>query len=313
MVLDHPGQHRNGELPFHSPNTEARRPGDVMSLYREYDRSLGGQQGAFVAKGKEPLFVQFENAHMFPRMDGIADLQGKPNRRQTEGEARTATNPVPHESDKTGSREQQLEHHRSQPSHHESAHHHHKHHEHHHHGRHHHHHHYGHMGRHHHHDAGSPDGGKHHRFADGAYDSVKAPDGPVLAESVKIVLKASKELGLDAKTTRAAIASMLIESKGNPHAIGDGNTSFGLFQLHKGGELTEAHLTPQQAFDPLTNARVALKYFKQQQDKGVSDPGALAAAAQRPKYRQEYAGKVNSNMAAADELIRKYGGSEGAV
>lgn len=321
MALDNLGKHsREGESHF----GEGRRPGDVMSLYRDYDRSFAGHQSNFKASGKEPLFVQFENAHMFPRLDGIADLQGNRHSGGIDHSLRAKSGEQSSEhAGRLATREEQLERHRS-PAHphisHQSSHHHHEHHRH----GHHHHEHYGHLPRHHkrhhhhhhHHDggeAGSPDGGKHHKFADGAYDDVKAPDGTVLGASVKTVLQAAKELGLDAKTTKAAVASMLVESKGNPHAIGDGNTSFGLFQLHKGGELTEAHLSPQQAFDPLTNARVALKYFKQQQEHGMSNPGDLAAAAQRPKYRREYAAEVNSYLPTAAALIRKYGGSDGAV
>jgi len=115
-----------------------------------------------------------------------------------------------------------------------------------------------------------------------------------------------KELGLSDGTLRAAVASMLVESRGNPHAVGDRGTSFGLFQLHRGGELTAAHLTPQQAFDRETNARVALRYFKEQEDAGMSN-GSLAAAAQRPQNRREYAHKVNATLATADKLIGEYG------
>lgn len=47
-----------------------------------------------------------------------------------------------------------------------------------------------------------------------------------------------------------------VESGFNPQAVGDNGTSFGLFQLHQGGQL--GNLTEQQAFDPATNARTAL-------------------------------------------------------
>lgn len=48
-----------------------------------------------------------------------------------------------------------------------------------------------------------------------------------------------------------------IESGFNPNAVGDQGTSFGLFQLHKGGQLP-AGMTAQQAFDPATNASIAM-------------------------------------------------------
>lgn len=46
------------------------------------------------------------------------------------------------------------------------------------------------------------------------------------------------------------------ESGFNPQAIGDNGTSFGLFQLHRGGQLS--NLTEQQAFDVSTNAETAM-------------------------------------------------------
>lgn len=145
-----------------------------------------------------------------------------------------------------------------------------------------------------------------HEFANGAYSDVKAPNKEVLAQSVHAVVDEARKLGLSPSATRAAVASMLVESRGNPHAIGDHGTSFGLFQLHRGGELTEAHLSPQQAFDPHTNAHVALSYFKRL-DGRVHDPGQLAAAAQRPANRAEYAAKVDRYLGAADRLIQMYG------
>jgi hypothetical protein len=156
-------------------------------------------------------------------------------------------------------------------------------------------------------------GRAHHRFEDGAYDGVKEPDQATLADSIKTVLAEAKAAGLNDKATRAAIASMLVESKGNPQARGDGNTSFGLFQLHRGGELTEALRrgllkNENEAFDPAKNAHVALSYFKQLQG-SISDPGRLAAASQRPKHRGEYADKVNQLLSdgTVDNLIKKYG------
>lgn len=54
-----------------------------------------------------------------------------------------------------------------------------------------------------------------------------------------------------------AVAIALEESGGDPRAVGDTGSSYGLFQLHKGGAL--GNLTPQQAFDPATNAGVVLR------------------------------------------------------
>lgn len=97
-------------------------------------------------------------------------------------------------------------------------------------------------------------------YSDTKYDSTY--DGATYAAkdanaNAKIVAQVAKQMGVDPAT---AIAAMLVESGGNAKAVGDRGSSFGLFQLHKGGELGK--LTPEQAFDPVTNAQTALSYFK---------------------------------------------------
>lgn len=162
------------------------------------------------------------------------------------------------------------------------------------------------------------------KFEDGAYDNVKTPDSATLENSVKTVLNEAKKQGLSQDATRAAVASMLVESKGNPEAVGDKGTSFGLFQLHNHGELTEGVKSgvlrnqtgagaekiagQKDAFDPAKNAEVALTHFKALENH-YHDPGKLAAEAQNPKYHGQYADKVNNLIAQADELIKKYSGS----
>jgi len=93
---------------------------------------------------------------------------------------------------------------------------------------------------------------------------------------------------------RLALAYILNESGGNPYAIGDQGTSFGLAQLHRGGEL--GSLTPQQAFNPQTNLDVSLSEVRgiEQSQPGLTDPGAIAAAAQRPANRAAYAATVDN-------------------
>ena len=89
-----------------------------------------------------------------------------------------------------------------------------------------------------------------------------------------------------------AVSVALLESGLNPRALGDNNTSFGLYQLHRGGEL--GSLTIDEAFDPVINTRQALVYFvvAERTHPGLT-PGNLAAAAQRPKYPQLYAYQIN--------------------
>ncbi len=128
------------------------------------------------------------------------------------------------------------------------------------------------------------------------------------AEMAKIVAQHAAEMGLSKNATIAAVAAMLQESGGDPNKPGDFGKrdhkphSFGLFQLNfHGGEGTENHITPQQALDPHTNARIALKYFKQNQHL-TSNPGELAQMAQRPSDRN-YVSHVNNWVGAAKRLL----------
>ena len=116
-----------------------------------------------------------------------------------------------------------------------------------------------------------------------------------------VVADVAREQGVDPVV---AVAMMLVESGGNAGAVGDGGTSFGLFQLHKGGMLTAAGLTAQQAFDPRTNAAVSLKSLAHEWKKGPNrSPGAIAAASQRPADPAGYARKVDAMMDRARSLL----------
>lgn len=116
-------------------------------------------------------------------------------------------------------------------------------------------------------------------------------------QNAAIVAQVAKEKGVDPAT---AVAAMLVESGGNARAIGDRGTSHGLFQLHKGGEL--GNLTPQQAYNPVTNANVALSEFTKHAHRG--SPGEIAAAAQRPANPHAYAAKVNRMYATAERILQ---------
>lgn len=93
---------------------------------------------------------------------------------------------------------------------------------------------------------------------------------------------------------RLALATAQNESGLNPTAVGDGGTSFGLYQLHQGGEL--GNLTPAQAYVPTTNAAVALSVLGQvvKANPNIGDPGTLAAMAQRPANPGAYASSVDA-------------------
>jgi hypothetical protein len=122
------------------------------------------------------------------------------------------------------------------------------------------------------------------------------------AANAKVVAQVAREQGVD---PAVAVAMMLVESGGRSTAVGDNGTSFGLFQLHEGGMLTAAGLTKEQAFDPRTNATVALRSFAHEFSKGhaTRTPGEIAAASQRPADPVGYAAKVDAAMARARTLL----------
>ena len=120
------------------------------------------------------------------------------------------------------------------------------------------------------------------------------------AANAQIVAEYARKYGVDPVL---AVAMMLKESGGRSRAVGDNGTSFGLFQLHKGGMLTSAGLTPEQAFDPATNANVAMKALKHFAKKTGLSGGALAAASQRPADPQGYARRVDAAMDQARKLL----------
>ena len=80
------------------------------------------------------------------------------------------------------------------------------------------------------------------------------------------------------------------ESHLNPSDVGDYGTSFGLFQLHRGGEL--GSLTPSQAFNPTTNASVAIPVLASTYD--PSNVGLSASLAQRPSNPIYYTSRINA-------------------
>ena len=109
-----------------------------------------------------------------------------------------------------------------------------------------------------------------------------------------------EQAGLSGSTLQTfidtALATAYHESNFNPMAVGDNGTSFGLYQLHEGGEL--GSMAPQQAFDPITNIKTALQQFLAvyKADPAIAnDPGAWAVAAQRPNNAgNQYGGAIDA-------------------
>lgn len=101
-----------------------------------------------------------------------------------------------------------------------------------------------------------------------------------------------------------AVSMAILESALNPQAVGDNFTSFGLYQLHKGGEL--GIMTETEAFDPVKNTRVALAFLKKF-EKPDLNPGEWAAASQRPKHPEIYAYTVNLMYPMVKSLMENLG------
>lgn len=125
------------------------------------------------------------------------------------------------------------------------------------------------------------------------------------AANAATVAGVARKIGVDPV---AAVAMMLVESGGNAHAVGDGGTSFGLFQLHEGGMLTAAGLSRDEAFDPATNAKVSLTSLAHQYAIGPRrSAGTIAAASQRPADAAGYARRVDGMMDRARALLADAG------
>lgn len=108
-------------------------------------------------------------------------------------------------------------------------------------------------------------------------------------DPVTVITQVANQYGLPPEI---ALATAYHESGLNPQAVGDNGTSFGLFQLHEGGEL--GSLSPQQAFDPITNAETAIPVIASVYKMHPNwTPGQIAAAAQRPANQSAYAQAVN--------------------
>lgn len=102
-----------------------------------------------------------------------------------------------------------------------------------------------------------------------------------------------------------------VESGFNPRAVGDNGTSFGLFQLHQGGQLPQQYYSdPQATFDPALNARLAMPAIA----RGYQQAGAVATSslAWWEKFGSisghpgGSAGVDKANVAEAQRLLQSY-------
>lgn len=129
-----------------------------------------------------------------------------------------------------------------------------------------------------------------------SYAGGGAPSGSS-AGTRSTISQIASQLGVPANV---AIAMAQEESGLNPNSVGDNGTSFGLYNLHQGGEL--GSMSPQSVLGvggEALNARTALGELSSvmRAHPGM-DPGQAAAMAQRPANQAAYA-------AAIDNLIRQ--------
>lgn len=133
---------------------------------------------------------------------------------------------------------------------------------------------------------------------------IPRPPAPQQQDVISIIVRVAQEMGVP---PQLALSVAMVESGLNPRAVGDNGTSFGLYQLHKGGMLTSARLTPEQAFDPETNARVAISSLAGTLKKNPGASwGVIAARSQRPADAAGYARKVDGLVRSAGTDYVRY-------
>ena len=98
-----------------------------------------------------------------------------------------------------------------------------------------------------------------------AVRAAAAPGNPTAARNpvVQAIVQQARAAGVD---PALMVAVAMEESSLNPRATGDQGTSFGLYQLHQGGAL--GRLSPEQAYDPATNAGVIARSIAQAGGRG---------------------------------------------
>lgn len=107
-----------------------------------------------------------------------------------------------------------------------------------------------------------------------------------------MIRRIGREQGLSGAQIRAMLATSKVESGWNPSSVGDGGTSFGLFQHHVGGAGGSTVGEARRFLNPETSIRERARWFKKYDIKG----GAGAARLQRPSDPLGYQEKVDAAL-----------------
>lgn len=113
--------------------------------------------------------------------------------------------------------------------------------------------------------------------------------------------------GLRPENIQAMQATSMVESGLRPGAIGDGGTSYGLFQHHVGGAGGSTHEQARRFLDPATSIRERARWYR---DRDIR-AGRGAAALQRPADPAGYAVKVDAALRSLGSSVSSAGGSTG--
>lgn len=103
-----------------------------------------------------------------------------------------------------------------------------------------------------------------------------------------LIMNQARKTGADPYTL---LATAMVESGLNPNAVGDGGSSYGLFQMHVGGAGGSSHDSARRYLDPSVAVENRARAFR-----GGSG-GAFAASVQRPADQAGYARKVDAVIA----------------
>lgn len=113
-----------------------------------------------------------------------------------------------------------------------------------------------------------------------------------MANIAALIQQTGARMGLTPAQIKVLIAGAKVESGLDPTAVGDGGTSYGLYQMHVGGAGGKTHEEAQRYLDPLTAIENRARFVKQNN----ITTGAQFAALQRPADPAGYAKKVDAAL-----------------